>query len=59
MPLIIIIIGVVLIIYNYRAIKKGKEIGTVLSVSESRVCQLHSRSISNLRECMKKLHYVN
>ena len=36
-----------------------KEIGTVLSVSESRVCQLHSRSISNLRECMKKLHYVN
>ncbi|HEX9025349.1 MAG TPA: FliA/WhiG family RNA polymerase sigma factor [Clostridium sp.] len=36
-----------------------KEIGTVLSVSESRVCQLHSRSISNLRECMKKLHYIN
>jgi len=36
-----------------------KEIGTVLSVSESRVCQLHSRSISNLRESMKKLHYIN
>ncbi len=36
-----------------------KEIGTVLSVSESRVCQLHSRSISNLRECMKKLHYIH
>lgn len=36
-----------------------KEIGVVLSVSESRVCQLHSRAISNLRECMKKLHYVN
>ena len=36
-----------------------KEIGAILSVSESRVCQLHSRSIANLRECMKKLHYVN
>ena len=36
-----------------------KEIGTVLNVSESRVCQLHSRAISNLRECMKKLHYIN
>jgi len=36
-----------------------KEIGAILSVSESRVCQLHSRSIGNLRECMKKLHYIN
>lgn len=36
-----------------------KEIGTVLSVSESRVCQLHSRAISNLRESMKKLHYID
>ena len=36
-----------------------KEIGVVLSVSESRVCQLHSRAISNVRECMKKLHYIN
>lgn len=36
-----------------------KEIGTVLSVSESRICQLHSRAIRNLRECMKKLHYTN
>lgn len=36
-----------------------KEIGAILNVSESRVCQLHSRSIANLRECMKKLHYVN
>jgi RNA polymerase sigma factor for flagellar operon FliA len=36
-----------------------KEIGAILSVSESRVCQLHSRSIANLRECMKKLHYIN
>ncbi|MBN1047855.1 FliA/WhiG family RNA polymerase sigma factor [Clostridium botulinum] len=36
-----------------------KEIGSILSVSESRVCQLHARSISNLREAMKKLHYIN
>lgn len=36
-----------------------KEIGTVLNVSESRVCQLHSRAISNLRECMKRLHYMD
>ena len=36
-----------------------KEIGAILSVSESRVCQLHSRSIANLRECMNKLHYIN
>ncbi|MBN1037828.1 FliA/WhiG family RNA polymerase sigma factor [Clostridium botulinum] len=36
-----------------------KEIGAILSVSESRVCQLHARSISNLREAMKKLHYIN
>ena len=36
-----------------------KEIGSILSVSESRVCQLHARSISNLREAMKKLHYID
>ena len=36
-----------------------KEIGTVLSVSESRVCQLHSRAIKNLRDCMKRLHYID
>lgn len=36
-----------------------KEIGAVLGVSESRICQLHSRAIVNLRECMKKLHYID
>ncbi len=36
-----------------------KEIGSVLGVSESRICQLHSRAIVNLRECMKKLHYID
>jgi RNA polymerase sigma factor for flagellar operon FliA len=48
----------ILNLYYYEGLTL-KEIGTVLSVSESRVCQLHSRSISNLRECMKKLHYIN
>ncbi|AWK50960.1 FliA/WhiG family RNA polymerase sigma factor [Clostridium beijerinckii] len=49
---------IILNLYYYEGFTL-KEIGTVLSVSESRVCQLHSRSISNLRECMKKLHYIN
>ena len=35
-----------------------KEIGQVLEVSESRVCQLHSRAIRNLREIMKKKNYI-
>jgi len=48
----------VLNLYYYEGLTL-KEIGTVLSVSESRVCQLHSRAISNVRECMKKLHYIN
>lgn len=48
----------ILTLYYYEGLTL-KEIGTVLSVSESRVCQLHSRSIRNLRECMKKLHYID
>ena len=35
-----------------------KEIGQVLEVSESRVCQLHSRAIRNLREIMQKNNYI-
>lgn len=35
-----------------------KEIGQVIEVSESRVCQLHSRAIRNLREIMKKKNYI-
>ena len=35
-----------------------KEIGKVLEVSESRVCQLHSRAIRNLREIMQKNNYI-
>jgi RNA polymerase sigma factor for flagellar operon FliA len=34
-----------------------KEIGSILGVSESRVCQLHSRAIVNLRKMMTKLKY--
>ena len=49
---------IVLNLYYYEGLTL-KEIGKVLNVSESRVCQLHSRSIRNLRECMKKLHYVD
>lgn len=34
-----------------------KEIGKILDVSESRVCQLHSKAIINLRKAFKKLKY--
>ncbi|MEG0307336.1 MAG: FliA/WhiG family RNA polymerase sigma factor [Clostridium sp.] len=34
-----------------------KQIGQVLEVSESRVCQLHSRAIINLRKEIEKLQY--
>ncbi|MDI9219148.1 sigma-70 family RNA polymerase sigma factor, partial [Clostridium tertium] len=35
-----------------------KEIGQILEVSESRVCQLHSRAIRNLRVVMQKINYI-
>ncbi|WP_040211267.1 FliA/WhiG family RNA polymerase sigma factor [Clostridium polynesiense] len=35
-----------------------KEIGKVLNVSESRVCQLHSRAIIHLRTALQKLKYT-
>lgn len=47
----------VLNLYYYEGLTL-KEIGKVLEVSESRVCQLHSRAIKNLRGAMKKLHYM-
>ncbi|ACA55609.1 FliA/WhiG family RNA polymerase sigma factor [Clostridium botulinum] len=34
-----------------------KEIGKILNVSESRVCQLHSRAIVHLKKAMVKLKY--
>lgn len=35
-----------------------KEIGKVLEVSESRVCQLHSRAIVHLRKSLQELKYM-
>ncbi|AJA47904.1 RNA polymerase sigma factor WhiG [Clostridium pasteurianum DSM 525 = ATCC 6013] len=46
----------VLSLYYYEGLTL-KEIGKVLSVSESRVCQLHSRAIVHLRQALKKLKY--
>lgn len=44
---------IILNLYYYEGLTL-KEIGAVLEVSESRVCQLHSRAILNLRKLMKK-----
>lgn len=46
----------VLSLYYYEGLTL-KEIGRILEVSESRVCQLHSRAILHLRNSMKKLKY--
>lgn len=46
----------VLSLYYYEGLTL-KEIGRVLEVSESRVCQLHSRAIMHLRNAMKKMKY--
>ena len=47
----------VLSLYYYEGLTL-KQIGKVLEVSESRVCQLHSRAIRNLRVIMKKLDFM-
>ncbi|MFL0269633.1 FliA/WhiG family RNA polymerase sigma factor [Candidatus Clostridium radicumherbarum] len=46
----------VLSLYYYESLTL-KEIGKVLEVSESRVCQLHSRAIVHLRKELSKLKY--
>lgn len=46
----------VLSLYYYEKLTL-KEIGKILDVSESRVCQIHSRAIMRLRENFKKLNY--
>ncbi|MCM8710988.1 FliA/WhiG family RNA polymerase sigma factor [Clostridium sp. SYSU_GA19001] len=46
----------VLSLYYYEGLTL-KEIGKVLEVSESRVCQLHGRAIVHLRNELKKLKY--
>lgn len=47
---------VVLTLYYYEGLTL-KQIGNVLSVSESRVCQLHTRAILHLKNALKKLKY--
>ncbi|WP_298837358.1 FliA/WhiG family RNA polymerase sigma factor [uncultured Clostridium sp.] len=46
----------VLTLYYYEGLTL-KEIGSILNVSESRVCQLHSRALINLRKALVKLKY--
>lgn len=47
----------VLSLYYYEGFTL-KEIGKVLEVSESRVCQLHSRAIIHLRKILQDLRYM-
>lgn len=49
--------NLVLTLYYYEGLTL-KKIGNILSVSESRVCQLHSRAIIHLRQVMQKLKYT-
>ncbi|EJP6470915.1 FliA/WhiG family RNA polymerase sigma factor [Clostridium sp. FAM 1755] len=46
----------VITLYYYEELTL-KEIGKILNVSESRVCQLHSRAIIHLKKAMAKLKY--
>lgn len=46
----------ILTLYYYERLTL-KQIGSVLEVSESRVCQLHSRAIARLRKELSKLKY--
>lgn len=48
---------IILNLYYYEGLTL-KEIGQVLDVSESRVCQLHSRAIKNLRTMLKRINYI-
>lgn len=48
---------IILNLYYYEKLTL-KEIGKILSISESRVSQIHSRAIVRLRENMKKLNYI-
>ncbi len=48
----------VLSLYYYEELTL-KEIGMILGVSESRVSQLNSRAVSNLRAAMKNLKYID
>lgn len=48
----------ILSLYYYEELTL-KEIGVILGVSESRVSQLNSKAIVNLRSAMKKLKYID
>lgn len=48
---------IILNLYYYEGLTL-KEIGQVLQVSESRVCQLHSRAIKNLRAMLQRVQYI-
>ncbi|MCH3964207.1 MAG: FliA/WhiG family RNA polymerase sigma factor [Clostridium sp.] len=48
--------NLILTLYYYEGLTL-KKIGHILNVSESRVCQLHSRAIIHLRKAMSKLKY--
>ena len=48
----------ILTLYYYERLTL-KDIGKVLQVSESRVCQLHSRAIAQLRKALQGLKYVD
>lgn len=48
--------NLILTLYYYEGLTL-KKIGHILNVSESRVCQLHSRAILHLRKAMSKLKY--
>ncbi|MBP2031397.1 RNA polymerase sigma factor for flagellar operon FliA [Clostridium algifaecis] len=48
--------NLVLTLYYYEGLTL-KKIGNILNVSESRVCQLHSRAIMHLKKAMTKLKY--
>jgi len=48
---------IILSLYYYEGFTL-KEIGKVLEVSESRVCQLHSRAIVHLRKALQELKYI-
>ncbi|PJI09882.1 MULTISPECIES: FliA/WhiG family RNA polymerase sigma factor [Clostridium] len=48
--------NMVLSLYYYEGLTL-KQIGNILNVSESRVCQLHTRAIMHLRRALKTLKY--
>ncbi|BAK81510.1 sigma-70 family RNA polymerase sigma factor [Candidatus Arthromitus sp. SFB-rat-Yit] len=45
------------IYYYYIKCMTLKEIGKILKVSESRVCQIHNRALKNLKTIMEKYYY--